>query len=393
MEPFQFNLPAGVELDIRERTFVGKTEETEAAVSGLTPDAQAGLRQYSLERMVGYGLDYADAVELRARIVAGEAWQDAAIALAEDALAVAEGGLSPASPATRREAYQRASALLRMSQALMLSDNDRRREIVRRAVDCYAKAVELGLPREHVRIDTPEGTLSGWFVGASGGEAVGAVVMIGGVEGWAMDFDIMGDAMAARGIAALLLDGPGQGESRILNQHYLTPDWMESFRKAIDWCETRLPGKPIGLVGNSMGGGMAIAMANQDARIAACINNGGVVKPSMARMAGPTFFSKMIAFTGLEGDSLEERAAEIWDQIQPLKPGPNADYPLLVLQGGRDPLVADDHGKMFMAMTPTSNKAMEYFSDGIHCIYNHLSDRDIVMGDWMRARLLEAASA
>lgn len=391
MQPFQFTIPEGVELEIHNRTYQGKVEETSAIIDALSPDSQAGLRQFSLERMTGYGVDYADAIELRSRIIAGEPWLETAQALAHDALAAAERTDIPASDASKARLYYRASALLRMSQALMLEDNDARRDIVRRAVDCYSRATELGIAREHVHIETPEGKLSGWFVEATT-DVIGTAIVFGGVEGWAMDFDVVGDAMAARGIATLLIDAPGQGESRILNKHFLTPDWMESLRKAVDFVEARTPGKPIGIVGNSMGGGIAIALTANEPRIAACINNGGIIKPSLGRMAGPTFFRKMIAFTGIEGDNLEERAAAIWDHIQPLKPGVNADYPLLVVQGGRDLLVSDDHGKMFMAMAPTSNKVMEYFSDGIHCIYNHLADRDIVMADWMRARLVEAAA-
>ena len=390
MDPVEFKMPEGVELKINPRQFLGKTEEKPEALAALSPESQAGLRQYSLERMTGYGVDYADAVELRARIVSGEDWQKAAEDLALGAL---DSANSLTSETSRARLNHRASALLRMSQALMLHDTDQRREIVQRAVDSYTTATKLGSKRDHVDIATPEGTMSGWFVEAAGEEAIGSAIVIGGVEGWAMDFDGLGEEMAARGIDTLLLDAPGQGETRILNGHFLTAKWMESFRRAIDFCEQRTRGKPIGLVGNSMGGAITIAMANNDTRVAACINNGGIFRPSLARMAGPTFFQKMVAFTGLEGDDAEHRAAEIWDTIEPLRPGLNSNYPLLVVQGGQDMLVFDDHAKIFMALTPAGEKEMEYFSDGIHCIYNHLSDRDIVMSDWMRARLLDAGNA
>ena len=340
--------------------------------------------------MTGYGIDYADAVELRAMILAGEEWHAAATTLSERCVAATERADPPASRATKRNLFHRASALLRMSQALMLRDDEQRRDIVRRSVDLYAKAVKHGLPREHVAIETPEGTLSGWWVEAAGSDAAGTVIVIGGVEGWAMDFDAMGDAFAERGLNTLLLDAPGQGESRIINRHFLTPDWKASFARAIDWCQDRAPGLPIGIVGNSMGGALTVALANQDSRISACVNNGGIIKPSFGRMAGETFFGKMIAFTGLE-PSDGDKAAAIWDTIEPVKPGPNAGYPLLVIQGGSDPLVADDHGKLFMHNSPTQPKRMEHFSDGIHCIYNHMADRDAIIGDWLRARLSAAA--
>lgn len=391
MEPPKFQLPEGIELDIRERDYAEKTVETDDCLADLEPQCQAGLRQYSLERMTGYGIDYADAIELRARIIAGESWQETAQALGERAVAAAECGDPETCRSTRRTMYHRASALFRMSQALMLAESDERRSIVKRSVELYEAAVENGLPREHVHIETACGTMSGWFIESSADEQVGIAIVIGGVEGWAMDFDVMGEALAARGIATLLLDAPGQGESRILNRHFLTAQWDGCFGTAVDWCAGRAPGLPIGLVGNSMGGSLTIAIANQDPRIAACVNNGGIIKPSLGRMAGETFFGKMVAFTGIEGEDCEERAVEVWDTVEPLKPGLNANYPLLVVQGGRDPLVADGHGKLFMAQVPTSRKEMEYFSDGIHCIYNHVSDRDAVIGDWLRARLTEAA--
>lgn len=366
------------------RSFRGKKAESPQAIDALTPESQAGLRQFSLERMMGYGIDYSDAIELRSGVLDGQPWQEAAGGLAKSLAAGAE----TATDASKGALYRRASALLRMSQALMLEDSDQRRDIVKRAVDFYARAAALGVNRRHVRIDTADGPMAGWFISAQG-EPAGSVIVIGGVEGWAMDFDCTGEAMAGRGINALMLDAPGQGETRIIHRHHLSPSWPDSFRKAIDFVEQTLPGLPIGIVGNSMGGGIAIAVANNDTRISACVNNGGIIQPSLGRMAGGTFFAKMVAFCG---STDHDEAVAIWDTIEPVKPGPNHAYALLVVQGGQDPLVTDDHARMFMSKVPTSNKRMEWFSDGIHCIYNHLQDRDILLADWMRARLDEAKS-
>ena len=376
--------PKPANYDHSVRNFRGKKAESPEATDALSPDSQAGLRQFSLERMMGYGIDYADAIELRSAVLAGEPWQDAASGLAKTALIMAAAPL--ATDASKCALYHRASALLRMSQALMLADTDLRREIVRSAVDCYKRSAALGANRRHVQIDTAEGPMSGWFIAAHG-KPTGSVIVFGGVEGWAMDFDCTGEAMACRGLNALMLDAPGQGETRILHRHYLSPRWLDSFRKAIDFVEQALPGRPIGIVGNSMGGGIAIAVTNNDTRISACVNNGGIIKPSLGRMAGGTFFTKMVAFCGITD---ENQAAGIWDTIDPVKPGPNGAYPLLVVQGGQDALVSDDHARMFMSKVPTPNKRMEWFSDGLHCIYNHLRDRDILLADWMRARLVEA---
>lgn len=374
------------DLPVRERSrdFAARLAETSEALERLSAESQAGLRQFSLERMTGYGIDYADAVELRAGVLAGGDWQTVAADLARRALADAERQDPPASETSKSLLHYRASALLRMSQALMLADSAMRRAIVGQAVEEYAKAVALGLNRRHVHIETEDGPMAAWYIRAQTKAPVGSVVVIGGVEGWAMDFDVMGDALAQRGMNALMLDAPGQGETRILHGHYLSPRWRTSFTKAIDFIEGQGAGVPIGIVGNSMGGGMALAVANGDRRITACVNNGGIIKPSLARMAGETFFAKMIAFCGVEDP---DEAAAIWDTVEPVKPGANTDYSLLVLQGGEDPLVSDAHARTFMEMTPARDKQMERFSDGIHCIYNHAQDRDILLSDWMHARL------
>ena len=62
-------------------------------------------------------------------------------------------------------------------------------------------------------------------------------------------------------------------------------------------------------------------------------------------------------------------------------------YPLLVIQGGMDPLVPTEHAQMLMQMAPTQDKRMVLFSDGNHCIYNHLRDRDNLVADWMFEKL------
>lgn len=372
---------------VEVRTFASKLAEDPVTVEGLSPDAQAGLRQFSIERMMGYGIDYADAVELRARIVAGEAWEAAAAALADRAIAGAEREAPAALAASQASLYWRASALLRMSQALMMADSDERRAIVRRASEIFGRAAAIEGTRRPVLIDTAGAPLAAWHHAARG-VPVGTAIVIGGVEGWAMDFDCLGAALAARGINALMLDGPGQGESRLLHRHFLDDEWLEHFRAAIDFAEADAPALPIGIVGNSMGGSLALAVANQDSRIRACCNNGGIIKPILGRMAGATFFAKMVAFCG---DLGEEDAAAVWDLVRPVEPGPNRSYSLLTVQGGMDPLVSVDHGKMLHAQVPVSDKRMEIFSDGDHCIYNHRADRDILIADWMHGQLSAAA--
>ena len=362
--------------------FVGRSVESEEALSALSVDSQAGMRQFSLERKTGYGVDYADAIELRARVLKGEQWQSAATAIAETCLSRTENAPETARTPTQIAYLRRASALLRMSQVLMISDSDERREIFTRAAGLYARAAELAKDRHRVSIETRDKPLAGWLFPAQD-EAVASAIVIGGVEGWAMDFDSLGHALAARGIDALLLDGPGQGETRFVHHHYLSKNWLEAYRRAIDFLDGRAPDRPIGFVGHSMGGSIAMAAAVDDLRIRACCNNGGPFAPWMVPQ-GTTFFSKMIAFCGVE---TAEQAVDVWKTVPPLTTGPNDGYPLLMIQGGADPLISNAIAKHLFDEAPTDDKRMVIFSDGDHCIYRHKQDRDVLIADWMRSRL------
>jgi alpha-beta hydrolase superfamily lysophospholipase len=373
-----------INLPIETRQFSGKRLETGAEFEGLAPISQAGLKQFSLERMLGYGVDYADAIELRARIIDGVEWKQAAISIAEDLLALAP----PKAPfPTRISACHRAAALLRMGQMMMLENTQERAALYARSADLYQQASELGLNRERVLIDGPGGRLAGWLINATIAPAVGSAIVFGGIEGWAMDFDSMGDALATRGVDALMLDCPGQGETRFAHDHYLTTDWLADLTAVIDYLTARAPDRPIGIVGNSMGGSLAMNVAGTNKRIAACCNNGGVIKPSMGRTVGGAFFAKMVAFCGAVD---EDQATSIWESVTPLEASRNPGYPLLVIQGGRDILVPTAHGQMLLDMAPTQDKRMVLFSDGDHCIYNHRSDRDNLVADWMLERLSAA---
>jgi alpha-beta hydrolase superfamily lysophospholipase len=365
---------------IETREFVAARPVPDPRAEDLPVESQAALRQFSLARITAYGVDPADAAELRGRVLDGQRWREAATTLARRCEEQAD--LPATGDPTRVEYLRRASALLRTSQVMMLTDTPERRALYEDAARLYARAGDLSRDRHRVAIDTPGGTVVGWLVPAR--EAVGSAIVVGGVEGYGMDFTSLGEALAARGVDALLLDGPGQGETRFAHSHYLTRDWRDAYRAVIDWLADRAPGRPVAIVGNSMGGSLAVAVATADPRIRACCDNGGIPAPGMVPPSIGTFFTKMVAFCG---DVTPQEATEVWSTVTPLEPGPNSDYPLLVVHGGADPLVSDDMARALFERAPTQDRQMVVFSDGDHCLYNHRSDRDALIADWVRSRL------
>ncbi len=349
----------------------------------LEIEAEAALRQFSQERLTAYGVADADAKELRGRVAQGETWLAVAQDLARTCLIPPEAAAAPSSPCTTANRLYRASALYRMSQMMFLADNDERLSILAESVRLYSEASEISGDREPVSIQTDGGPLAGWLHFAASTPVVGSAIVIGGVEGWAMDFGPLGTALARRGIATLLLDGPGQGQSRLAHGHYLTLDWADAYRQAIDYLDTRFEGLPVGFVGNSMGGTVATLVAALDHRIRACVNNGGSMYPTRAQ-ANPSFFKKMITHCG---EVSHEKAVEIWGTISPLSSGHSVDCPYLVVQGGKDPLVAMAEAEQVLDWAQTADKTMVVFSDGNHCIYNHEDDKRDLIADWVSSRL------
>lgn len=378
------------------RQYSGRREAAHAPAGDLAPEAEAALRQFSLERLMGYGVAFADAIELRARVGTGERWQDAADELAGAVLDSPEYAVAPATDASRAARLFRTSALIRMSQAMMLADDAERIAIYARAGALYATGANLAGDRTRVEIATGAGTLVGWLYPSATGKTHGRVLVIGGVEGWAMDCADAGIALARRGIETLTLDGPGHGESRMTYGSYLSPSFLDAYGEVVTWLAARGP-EPIGVVGQSIGGSFAIHLAARDLRIAACVDNGGTTAPAMARYQrgagaankGLTFFRKMAAHVGHDVD--DDAAEAVWRHVAPADAAFPIKCPLLIVQGALDPLISQHDADHLFASAASVDKQMVIFSDGDHCIYNHADDRNALIGDWLVSRLTTTA--
>jgi esterase/lipase len=361
--------------DRRLQAFAAPDEVTSA-------EGQAALRQFSLERTMSYGTHYAVVVELRARVWGGEPWQSVAAELAETCLHPPEAKLSQESTPSRINRLFRAAALLRMSQAMMLTNTEERREIFVHAGKLYTEAAALKGDRERHVIETRGGPLVSWIYKTTA-PCVGTAVVIGGVEGWAMDFSAMGLELAARGIEAVLLDGPGQGESRFLYDHFLTAQWTDDYGDVFDFLNGRGAQRPLAFIGNSIGGSLAIHLAARDPRISVCCDNGGPKAPRRP-VDRPTFFEKMRAHCGPVST---EEAETIWRTVRPTDQDHLITCPLLVVQGKMDPLVSNEDAQYIFDTASSADKSMMLFSDGDHCIYNHPDDKHNLICDWVADRL------
>ena len=372
---------------IETRRFVGNAQQAGLSVEELTTISRAALGQFTVQRLMAYGLTHADAMELRGRVGSGEDWQTAAISIADDLRATLTGNSLPLS---RANVLYRASALMRMAQVMMIEDTEERQLIFDHASRYFADAARLAGDAVRKEVLTSYGALLAW-VYRPHTDPVGVAIVIGGIEGWAMDFAEMSRWLAQRGVETWAVDGPGQGESRFRHGHYLHPHWRDVYKELVNHIKQCGMAMPLAVIGSSVGGTLAFEIAANDPRISLCVSDGGTVSGSTVLGKQEATVPKKQMMCGPNFDA--EEADAIWSDIDVRKVGANLACPVLIIHGQRDPLICDEEMQEIFSCLASVDKQMIRFSDGDHCVYNHADDKHIAIADWVAIKLRQVDKA
>jgi alpha-beta hydrolase superfamily lysophospholipase len=197
------------------------------------------------------------------------------------------------------------------------------------------------------------------------------------MSGWSTAYRAMAEALCRHGLDCLLVDGPGQGDSRLEGGVFADADVHAGFSRFVDYILERTPGRPVGIWGNSFGGLFAALTAVRDRRISACCING-----APARAEIPSFRTAQEQLAALFG---VRDAAELEHVLPALAfDGPRAPLTCatLVLEGGADPLVPAGTQQSFLAGNRHPLSRLETWPDGEHTIYNHAAARNALAAEW-----------
>jgi len=356
----------------------GTTEPTEAEIK-----QRAALRRaMPVTRMLDYGMDHWDATHLIDAPVA-QPWHQTAVRLAEAQLARAEAAADRDDVETAVACYRRATAALIFAQMAFNTDTATKRTLYRRLARAYQQAAELDTELHVERLSIPfgPGHCTAWLIRRHGDRPDPTVVIVGGQSGWGPAYHKQAEALARRGLATVLLEAPGQGETRLLRGLVLDEHVDQAFSATLDVVQARTGyDGPYGVWGNSFGGLLAARAAVHDRRFGACCVNGADANPRPRPFR--TASEQAQALLGVGTDD------EVAAVFRTLWLDPAADQTaaaVLVLHGGADPLVTLDQQKVFLDLS--AQPTLRVWEDGEHTIYNHSDERTEFACDWFRSEL------
>jgi dipeptidyl aminopeptidase/acylaminoacyl peptidase len=276
-----------------------------------------------------------------------------------------------------------ASACYRFGQIPLEDTDPWKLDMYRALIETFGRAGQLfDPPFRHVQIPYRHGRLCGWMITPPGVGRAPVVIVWGGFDGWREEYFSGAMYLRQRGIGTFLLDGPGQGETRLFHRLYFEVGAEAHFATAaIDYLLAEGPttGR-IGVWGNSMGGSLAALAAASDPRIAACCVNGGSLRPIEIVDRYPRFVRKLQLLLGIDDDqsAIEAfRRLDLSDRLGPLR------CPLLVVHGAPDRVFLLENARRLLEEAAFStDRQLVVFDDGDHCVYNRSHEKHCLIGDW-----------
>ncbi|HEY5378912.1 MAG TPA: prolyl oligopeptidase family serine peptidase [Pseudolabrys sp.] len=306
---------------------------------------------------------------------------------------------------------QRASAYYHVGERFLQPKSKEGLDAYRRGIDCFRDACQyIKRPRiEHVEIPYGDKSLPALYVHAEPANKSGKVPAMVFFDGLDVTKEIQyfkGIAdLVERGIACLIVDGPGNGESIRFRELYLRHDTEHYATPVFDYLASRpeVDDKRIGVMAISLGGYYAPRAAAYDQRYACCIAWGAqwdyqkIWLDRFERLARADTPSLSVAAQHI---SWVLNATSQEDAIKKLAPFKldgavqKITCPFLMLHGEGDEQIPLPEARKCFDAVGSKNKTFKLFTreEGgyHHCQIDNQSICSAYMWDWLE-RVLEPA--
>jgi dienelactone hydrolase len=357
---------------------------TLVAVAGF--DALHPGMKYETAKL-GYGSSDFDRVF--ARVTRGEmlvkAWLSVALELERRARWAEREGFRRSAGAL----YGRAGLLYGRGAYSLFADNPIKATYHARLVDCHSRMVELqDLSAERVEIPFEGKTLYAVLhrPRAETGRRVPALVLLPGMDMFKEEWTRLAQhSIVPRGIAALSIDGPGQGESLLHGLKVSSTNYDAAGNAVVDFL-CRQPGidpERIGLAGFSFGAYWAARLGAIEKRLkcVACIE--GVDKDVIFRAAQPNYRANFMYMSGIDDDAEFETFI---DQLVLDDLAPCIECASLFVQGEFDELRSVEEALRVYDLVPLP-KEIWILEDQFHPMGEWADDLPALVVEWLSARL------
>lgn len=324
-----------------------------------------------------------------------EDWHDVWSAISATSATRAEDRLTAGHQASAAAAFLRAAVSMQWAVAFLSPSDEKRTAGHLRSVEIFGSFAALADP-PIVRREVPylDGSFPAWLVRPRGSNSVPCAIYLPGWDSTKEQGIGLALALAERGIATLLCDGPGIGEAvafrGLVNRH----DYEVPGSAALDAvaAEPGIDGGRIAVVGSSLGGYRAARFAAFEPRLRAAViwgaiwDFGRVWKRQLASpgSALPTSLEHALHVTGSTSVEDVTRELDRWtlDGI-----AGRISCPLLVLHGAEDSQIPVSDAERLYESSNSTRKLLRIFradeGGSAHCQNDNRILAHEEIGDWL----------
>ncbi len=347
------------------------------------------LRRYYGVFVDAHGLTFSDVDETvgRIRSLKPEAWVAAWQERAEFYERLGRTAAVEGRSTTAADLLRQASAFYRVSELALVNDSDLRQGLHRASVKTFVEAGVLSVPPLQ-RVEIPvvgAGQTIGYLRVPLTPEPPPVVLIVPGLGMMKEHGDFPQEGLLARGVAALTIDLPGQGENR--GKFPLDRAWADRLiSSAIDFLQTRpdVDAARLGILGTSMGAAAAMFAASTDKRIRALVEISGFYEPSGwwhdFLADGIKEFLRYIVGARDQTELYElVRSANLRGRVAEIS------CPILVVHGTKDQIIPATEADLVYAEANAPKERL-IFPSGDHGCVNVGEARPLI-ADWLAGQL------
>ena len=292
---------------------------------------------------------------------------------------------------TARDRYQRASNYFRTGEFFVRPDDPRKLQTYDRGIECFRKAGRyLRPPLERVRVPYEGTTLPCYFIPARNAPLgpTPAIIFFGGSDSTAEELYFLLPGLVERGLAMLIVDGPGQGSALRHQGLFTRPDWEVPATAAYEYLAQRPEVDPnrIAIIALSFGGYLAPRAAAFEHRFAACVAWGAHYDLYEFWSQRPDDHPLAVNWQWILGAKGMPEARELMKAYNFRGILGRIECPTLVVMGQEDGETRLSHGRrMFSELRcPRTFKLFTSEETGAaHCQMDNLTLANEYIGDWL----------